>query len=99
MHTIAGGGGGGGGRGGGCRNRVRESALEVDCERKIPSHSGESNPVSVLVGLAFRSDTLPTDPQLVLFGQWRLFVACVFTRQRRRKPIQLLDSVTDFSLC
>ena len=45
---------------GDCMDIVRESALEVDCGRKIPCRTGDSNPRQYCT-LAFQSDSLPSD--------------------------------------
>ena len=45
---------------GGCMNTVRESALKVDLERKIPYHAGRTEPMTIL-HLAFRPNALPNE--------------------------------------
>ena len=52
MHVIA---------HGGCMDTVSEFALEVDSGRKVPSHTGDSNPRQYCLHLAFQYDTLPAE--------------------------------------
>ena len=52
MHAIA---------HGGCTDTVSESALEVGTGRKIPCHTGDSNPRESVLRLAFQSDALPAE--------------------------------------
>ena len=65
MHAIA---------QGGCTDTVRESALEIDCGRKILCRTGDPNPRQSLLRLAFQSDALPTELCLTPFNNVSVFL-------------------------
>ena len=52
----------------GCADTAGESALTVDCGRKIPCCTGDSNPHRAVLLLAFPSDALPTELSSLVSG-------------------------------
>ena len=59
---------------GGCTDTVRESALEIDCGRKILCRTGDPNPRQSVLRLAFQSDALPTELCLTPFNNVSVFL-------------------------
>ena len=62
MHAIA---------HGGCMDTVKESAMEVDTGRKIPCHTGDSNPRQYCAGFSvgpLYPRSYPRSPSLVKLG-------------------------------
>ena len=82
---------------GGCRDTVRESALEADCGRKIPYRTGDSNPHQYCAWLFS-----PTVCQVSLLlhslkyqlSVIRLFAKCIDTQEMSK--IGILKSLSDF---
>ena len=85
---------------GGCTDTVRESALEVDSGRQIPSRTGNSNPRQYYTW-RFHSDALPTElsrsKNVWCVSLKKIKIVTTFTPSIKRQSWVIINSVRNMS--